>query len=101
MSDVTIFEQDGYPYLVLSHKMPLKELARETAKAIRGMVHIARSRMRVVPREELRTMNLKTPHCDCRECVRDERRGGGGRSRDEGDKPLEEGGEGGGGKRPQ
>lgn len=56
MGDVTIFEQDGKVYCVLSHAMPTKDLASETARQIRAMAKIPRARMRVVSDEEARTL---------------------------------------------
>lgn len=75
MGDSTIFEQDGKVYIALSHAMPPKDLATETAKAIRGMRYIKGARMRVVSAEELRSMPLSSPDCSCRYCKRAKRRG--------------------------
>ena len=59
--DVTIFEQDGKVYVALSHGMPSKELAKETAKCIRQMAKVPRSRMRVVNLEEAKHLEFATP----------------------------------------
>lgn len=61
MADCTIFEQDGNVYCVLSHAMPAKDLAKETAKEIRYMPKIPRARMRVVTADEFRKMPFKKP----------------------------------------
>lgn len=61
MADVTIFEQDGNVYSVLSHSMPTKELAKETAQEIRYMEKIPRSKMRVVSVEEMKAMPFTEP----------------------------------------
>ena len=64
MGDVTIFEQDGVAYCLLSHLMPTRDLAKETAKAIRDMPKIPRAKMRVVDVEEARKMPLGSPKKD-------------------------------------
>lgn len=61
MADVTIFEQDGKVYCALSHSMPTKELAKETAKGIREMAKIPRGKMRVVSVEEFKKMPFEEP----------------------------------------
>ena len=58
---VTIFEQDGTVYTVLSHSMPAKELAKETAKEIRAMATIPRSQMKVVTISEFMQMPFACP----------------------------------------
>ena len=58
---VTIFEQDGLVYTVMSHAMPAKDLAKETAKAIRYMPKIPRSQMRIVSIEEFKQMPFEAP----------------------------------------
>lgn len=58
---VTIFEQDGRIYTVLSHSMPAKDLAKETAKGIRDMPNIPRARMRVVTIEGFMQMPFEKP----------------------------------------
>lgn len=62
--DVTIFEQDGKVYTVLSHQMPTKDLAKETASGIRYMAKIPRAKMRVVGIEEFRNMPFGKPSTD-------------------------------------
>ena len=61
MADVIIFEQDGNVYTALSQSMPVKELAKETAREIRAMAGIPRSKMRVVTVEEFKAMPFKKP----------------------------------------
>jgi len=63
LSDVTIFEQDGKAYCALSHSMPTKELAKETARGIREMAKIPRGKMRVVSVEEFKKMPFEAPAC--------------------------------------
>ncbi len=52
----TIFEQDGVVYCALSHSMPVKDLAKETAKEIRYMAKIPRAKMRTATVDEIRKM---------------------------------------------
>lgn len=61
MSDCTIFTQDGIVYCALSHLMPARDLARETAREIRYMSKIPRARMMVCPVEEVREMKFDSP----------------------------------------
>ena len=60
-TEATIFEQDGKVYAVLSHSMPLRDLAKETAKEIRYMAKIPRAKMRVVSVEEFKQMPFGRP----------------------------------------
>ena len=60
-NDVTIFEQDGKVYTVLSHEMPVKDLAKETAGGIRYMAKIPRAKMRVISIEAFRSMPFGKP----------------------------------------
>ena len=60
-NDVTIFEQDGVVYCVISHDMPVKTLAKEIAKEIRCLDTVPRARMRVVSVEEFKAMPLAMP----------------------------------------
>ena len=57
----TIFEQDG---VVLSHSMPAKDLAKETAREIRYMAKIPRAVMRTATIEEIRKMRFGRPTKD-------------------------------------
>lgn len=61
MPDVTIFEQDGKVYTAISHSMPVRDLAKETARGIREMGKIPRAKMRVVSREEFATIPFAEP----------------------------------------
>ena len=61
----TIFEQDGKVYCVMSHDMPVKDLALETGRGIRAMAKIPRARMRVVTTEEFKAMPFGSPECEC------------------------------------
>lgn len=61
MTDLTIFEQDGNVYTVLSHSMPIKELAKETARGIKEMGKIPRAKMKVVTKLEFMKMPFKSP----------------------------------------
>lgn len=64
MGDVTIFEQDGKVYRALSHTMPVKDLARETACGIREVAKIPRAKMKVVSVEEFKSMPFEAPQID-------------------------------------
>ena len=60
-TDITIFEQDGNVYCAISHHMPVQELAKNTAEAIRHMPNVPRSQMKVVTPEEFRKMPWAKP----------------------------------------
>lgn len=61
MGDVTIFEQDGKVYRALSHTMPVKDLARETACGIREAAKIPGAKMKTVSLEEFKSMPFGEP----------------------------------------
>ena len=60
----TIFEQDGVVYCALSHSMPAKDLAKETAREIRYMAKIPRAVMRTATVGEIRKMKFGGPKKD-------------------------------------
>ena len=61
MTDATIFVQDGIVYAALSHEMPTKDLAKETAAEIRWMAKVPRAKMLVCDVEEVRKMPFGKP----------------------------------------
>ena len=61
MSEITIFEQDGKVYTAISHTMPVRELAKNTAKEIRYMPKVPRAKMRVVSKDEFRKLPWGKP----------------------------------------
>ena len=64
MGDVTIFEQDGKVYCALSHTMPVRDLAKETAHGIREAAKIPRAKMKVVSIEEFKSLPFEAPRID-------------------------------------